>query len=969
MVLSFVFLFGAASGATLTVTKIADTNDNVCDSDCSLREAIFAAAASGDTVEFASPLFDSTQTIVLSGELYVNKTLMINGKGASLTKISGNNATRVFNADGNLTLNNLTITGGRVSGGANGTGIYNNSGKTLVINDCVIFDNSVVNSGSWSNGGGIYNAGTTTISRTTISANGTTATSGNVAGGGGIYSSGRLVIENSTLSGNAAAGGTNNYGGAIWNYNGILTLINSTVSGNAVAATGFGGGIANYFAILEIYNTTIARNSASLNGGGVFNQQSTLFAINSIISGNSAPNNPNLLGTFNLNTNNFVNGDARLAPLGNYGGATQTHALLSDSPALNAGNNCVTPVNGCGRLYTTFTTDRRGAGFPRLVGAVVDIGAFEGSIPYVSNSDNNGAGSLRQAVSNAAAGDTIFFDPTFFASPRTIALTGGEIVISKNLTINGTGANLLTIDAAHANRIFNIQVNNSLTVSGVRMIRGSTGGNGGCVYVGGVFNLINSEVSNCSANYGGGIYNASTGTINLVRSNINGGQATSGSGGIYNAGTLNFTDSTLSGNTAQFGGGLINDGFSNIVNATISGNRTTTDKGAGIYNSFGRITHLLNTTITNNQANTTAGAGIWNENFGNPTITVRARNTIIAGNISGAGNPVDYVGDLVNLGNNLINNANPGLAPLGNYGGATPTHALLPNAPALNAGDNCALTENTCGIAHSALIGDQRSSTPRRIGANIDIGAFERNITFDQTTLPNGSQNASYSQQLSAVRLTNFSEIVSENQLAPFTYSIIDGALPPDLSLDANTGIISGAPTAQGTYNFTVKATDTDAMAGAMQYTIQIFAPTAAFVSIGGRILTANGSGIRNVIVTLTDSNGTTRSSRSATFGYYQFDDVEVGETYIISVASKRYFFNQQSQILTVNKELRNINFIAQERVCKTILIPFTIRNCALVSSVGVSRCVIHDKQLTQLLTQTATDSNAQFLGRNGISR
>ncbi len=179
--------------------------------------------------------------------------------------------------------------------------------------------------------------------------------------------------------------------------------------------------------------------------------------------------------------------------------------------------------------------------------------------------------------------------------------------------------------------------------------------------------------------------------------------------------------------------------------------------------------------------------------------------------------------------------------------------------------------------------------------------------------MPNGSQNVAYSQQLSVSRLTNFSEFISEDQLAPFNYSIIAGMLPPGLSLDANTGIISGAPTEQGTYVFTVKATDTDGTAGAAQYSIEVFAPTSAVVSIGGRVLTANGNGIRNVIVTLTDTNGNILTTRTGTFGYFRFNQIEVGETYLISVSAKQFTFNPSSQILTINEELNNLVFIANE--------------------------------------------------------
>jgi len=67
--------------------------------------------------------------------------------------------------------------------------------------------------------------------------------------------------------------------------------------------------------------------------------------------------------------------------------------------------------------------------------------------------------------------------------------------------------------------------------------------------------------------------------------------------------------------------------------------------------------------------------------------------------------------------------------------------------------------------------------------------------------------------------------------------------------------------------------------------------PTAANVTVAGRVLTAGGNGLRNAIVTLTDSNGTTRAAITSSFGYYQFDEIAAGQTYIVSVASKRYTF------------------------------------------------------------------------------
>lgn len=936
-ILGFTFLFiglSSTNAVTLTVTKTFDSNDNVCNSDCSLREAIFAAAATGDTIEFASPLFDSEQTIVLfNGELFVTKTLTINGKGANLTKISGNNTNRVFsNVSGNLTLKNLTVTRGRVGGNNNiGAGIFNDTGRTLIINDCIIFDNTVQTSGN-ARGGGIYNGGYTEIVRSTVSTN--FVIGHGFKEGGGIANFGTLVIHDSTFSGNSASGAIGNYGGAINNYGGAI-LTNTTISGNTVGGSNenLGGGI-NSSGNLTVINVTITLNTTGIYKGG-----GTVNAINTIISGNGI----NLSGNsgLNLSSANYIGDNARLGLLANNGGTTQTHALLSGSPALNVGNNCVLTADGCGIGNPALTNDQRGSGFPRLQNTAVDIGAVESARGVVLNANSSGAGSLFQTIADATAGDTITFDPSFFALPRTIPVTGGNLVINKNLTIIGTGVNSLTFDGGNASRVLYVGANVTLSLSDLRITRGfspsdvSAGGiliDGGTLIAtriavdnctagplgGGIYNfgaliLSDSSVSNNSANNAAGIYNETGKTAEIRNSSVTGNTATGNAGGIGNGGTLNFYNSTLSGNIALLAGGLGNGGSANFVNSTVSGNRATNDKGGGIYNNngAGSILQLLNTTITNNRADMTAGAGIWNENFGSSPITVRVRNTIIAGNISNASSSVDYVGSISDLGNNLININNPGLAPLGNYGGATPTHALLSNSAALNAGSDCVLTANNCGFTHSTYANDQRgTNAPRKIGASVDIGAFEQSVTFNQTILPNGNVNANYNQQLSANRQTSFNEF---QNLAPTAFEIIPVAgqsLPPGMTLSPS-GLLSGIPTITGIYSFTVKATDTDGIAGAQSYTMQILAPTAANALISGRVLATDGNGIRNAIVTLTDANGTTRTARSTAFGYFLFDEIESGQTVTISVISKRFQFTPQ--ILTINEDITELNLIANE--------------------------------------------------------
>jgi len=89
------------------------------------------------------------------------------------------------------------------------------------------------------------------------------------------------------------------------------------------------------------------------------------------------------------------------------------------------------------------------------------------------------------------------------------------------------------------------------------------------------------------------------------------------------------------------------------------------------------------------------------------------------------------------------------------------------------------------------------------------------------------------------------------------------------------------------------------------------FAPTAASVNILGRVITANGGGIKNAIMFLTDSSGLVRTVQTGSFGYYRFEAVRVGITYVLEVRSKRFTFNNPNMILVVNDEVGEANFTA----------------------------------------------------------
>jgi len=94
----------------------------------------------------------------------------------------------------------------------------------------------------------------------------------------------------------------------------------------------------------------------------------------------------------------------------------------------------------------------------------------------------------------------------------------------------------------------------------------------------------------------------------------------------------------------------------------------------------------------------------------------------------------------------------------------------------------------------------------------------------------------------------------------------------------------------------------------------QSLAPTAAEVSVGGRVSTKSGRCIRNVRVTLTGASGETRTAVTGASGYYRFTDVPAGETYVFSAFAKRYAFAQNTQVRSIMEDTDDINFVADNR-------------------------------------------------------
>ena len=528
--------------APFTITKTGDSNDGSCDTnDCSLREAISSGDV-GALVDIPAGVY----TLTFGTELLIGKSLTLHGAGSGDTIIQATDVPNVAThrvlriaSGNNVVISDVTVRHGKAGSG----GIYNEG--TLSLNNTTVsanssggilnysnanlsLTNSTVSGNSGFQGSGIinYGGGTLTMTNSTVSGN-TSSISG-----GGIFNNGTVTLINSTVSNNSAssAGGIRNSSG------GTLTLTNSTVSGNSSSSNA--GGIDNGSGrTLNLTNSTVSENSAGSRGGGIYNGGTVNF-INTIIAGNSSAYStpsPDCFGTLTSQghnlvqdvadctiagdlTGNITGQDPFLGPLADNGGPTLTHALTGGL-AIEGGDDSVigAPHN--------LTTDQRGAGFARLKGLHVDIGAFEiqnpappdtlQTSPFTVNQtgdDNDGVCGvsdchLREAVAAAATGDTINIPLGVYALTQ-----GTELLIDKSLTITGAGSGDSIIQAAASSadatsRVFKITSGNDVAISDVTIRNGKTSGSfpadrGGGIFNEGTLSVNNSGIRDSSASYG-----------------------------------------------------------------------------------------------------------------------------------------------------------------------------------------------------------------------------------------------------------------------------------------------------------------------------------------------------------------------------------------------------------------------------------------------------------------------------------
>ena len=665
-----------AMAATFTVTNLTD--GAAPGPAGSLRAAVTSANtnAGADTINFQPGL---TGTITLTnGQLTLTDTTgatTLAGPGANVITVSGNNAGRVFliNASVTASISSLTIANGSTVG--SGAGLLNSGALTLT--GCTVRNNIAISS----DGGGVLgNPGSS------------------------------MTLTNCLFTANQAR-----FGAAIEQFSANLAVItNCTVTGNTINGTNSGAIDAGNGGVLRLESCTVTGNTAPAGAAAVFafGGGSSIQYRNTIVSGNSPVQFANNGGTLtslghNLSSDasggltapgDLPNTNPLLGPLADNGGPTQTFALLAGSPAINAGDPVTFPA-----------TDQRGVSRPggdACAGATApDIGAVELAQSFkVTNLNDSGAGSLRQAVNdnnNTLGGGTVCFLPGLTG---TITLTSGALTLSRSVTINGPGANVITVSGNNAARVFLINAGVTAAISGLTIANGST--NAG----------------------GAGLYNQGTLTLTACTVRNNTDTSFNGGGGLWSdvGSSMTLTGCLFTANQSIFGSAIeqysANEAV--ITNVTVSGN-TTTGADAGIIEAFGGSIRLESCTVTGNTSGPGNAAAV--DSYGG---TVQYRNTIVSANTPNQF-AANAFGTVTSLGHNIssdgtgnltatgdLPNTNPLLGPLADNGGPTQTFAPLAGSPAIDAGDpvNFPATDQR-GIARPLAV-LSCTTVP-------DIGAFE----------------------------------------------------------------------------------------------------------------------------------------------------------------------------------------------------------------------------------------------------
>ena len=378
------------------------------------------------------------------------------------------------------------------------------------------------------------------------------------------------------------------------------------------------------------------------------------------------------------------------------------------------------------------------------------------------------------------------------------------------------------------------------------------------------------------------IFNVNNATVTIQRVTLSGGGGSDGFGAALNSidGTTTLEEIVVQNNVGNsIGNGAVNiAGGTNhrIANSTFSDNTGFMDCAA-IYGQGAPLT-IVNTTVSGNST-VAAGAGAGAVCFSGGSGVIR--NTTISGNTAGGAGAIGGGGiylqasATVNLGNTIVagnNTANRG-PDLYRFDSATTFTSSGGNLIGDNSGNPSA--PNTAAFP---------AGNPNANGDKVGTAGSVINPMLGALSIANGGTTP--------------------------TRSLLAGSPAIDSGINSLATAAGLTTDQRGLARVVDGNNDTVATVDIGAYEAQL-APTAATVSVSGYVTTISGTGIRGVRLSLTDSQGNVRTTATTSDGYYHFDDVQVGETYILSASGKRYTFSQSLQVLNINEETNEINFTA----------------------------------------------------------
>jgi CSLREA domain-containing protein len=713
----------------------------------------------------------------------------------------------------------------------------------------------------------------------TLDISGMTITGGNVNGAGGgaiaIGSGSNATLTDIVVTGNFAGGTATASTGGISISGGTLNLISCAITNN-VTSNPFedtGGGIWAFSATLNMTNTTVSGNSSTqgaFNGGGVY-INGTATITNCTITNNQTVGAPSAGGLFNGGFGNVLVRNSIIA-------ANVNNTSMADIGANGGAYNNTSSFNLIGNVgsasgFTVANNNQMGTGGSPLNPQLYPLGNYGGRTP------THALRASSTAIDRPGANGPPFIDQRGVERPVGTSVDIGAFEycpMVTNLADSGTGSLRDTVFNAPLDGIvlferdfFNAaprvidSPSSEIIISGTMTIVG-TGANRLTVRNTAPFGM-NSRVFRVE---GGS-------NVTISGMTISGGNAFGFAGGIQTlGGNLTLIDCHITNNVSgNYAGGIFNAGGALVLErTTVSGNTKTAggNPSAGGILSLGGSLTLNNSTVSGNTVQM-SGTGAGGVMVGIDSIVVIRNSTISNNSANLAGNASGLLEDAtgsVTVRNSVI---------AGNQ-----NNASFPDTVGAFASQGYNLIGNVGTATGFGAVGDQ-------IGSSSLAGESGGKLLAPAAVLDPGLAPLGLYGNPVPVQPPNFnSPLIDKGN----SFGLLNDQRGQPRPIDF--GGIPNAPGGDG------------ADIGAIELQFQ---PLAATTTISGRVVDANGRALVGVRITFTDQEGVARSAATNPLGYFQFEQVEVGQIMVLALSHKRYQFAPQA--VTVTGDLSDLEFVA----------------------------------------------------------